>query len=120
MKKVFLTMFVAAIAAMSFTSCDNTEDMSDADLKAKILEYAVYTGTDAEGDAATLTFAASSFTLDYDELGEFAHGSWVVSDGALVLTDADGDPTGTGTGVIEKEGKKLTITWGKLIFSFTK
>ncbi|MDR1678428.1 MAG: hypothetical protein LBR81_01460 [Prevotellaceae bacterium] len=119
MKKFIFAMFVALVATISFTSCDDTEKMSDNELSGKLLEYSVFKGLEGE-DAATLTLlSATTYKLVYDDLGSYSEGTWEVIDGQLILTGQDGQNP-NGIGEIAKEGKKLSIASGSLIFELEK
>ncbi|MDR1121480.1 MAG: hypothetical protein LBM08_11245 [Dysgonamonadaceae bacterium] len=122
MKKFFLAMFVVALTATSFSSCSK-DDLTDDDLKAKILEYRYYKGNDGDGGAAILTFTATRFDLTYDGDNEpLTEGTWYVNDGVLILTGV-GETNQNGTGVIKDEGKELIVTVDPsdpIIFNFKK
>jgi hypothetical protein len=122
MKKLFFGL-VVAMATLSFTACDKTDKLTDEQLKQNILSNATYVGLEAS-DAVTLTFNSAEYILSYDELGVYSKGTWVVSQGGLILTgvglDEDGSPYNNLTGTIAKEGKELTLQSGTLTFSVKK
>ncbi len=117
MKKFIYVMFVALMATVSFTSCDETEEMTDTELYAAILSNAAYSGADADEDVATLVFTQSSYILTYTEYGVFSTGTWDVVEGELVLTSSDTSEYPSATGEIASEGDDLTITAGTVVFT---
>jgi hypothetical protein len=128
MKKFFLATFVVALAVVSFTSCSKDE-LTDDDLRAKILEYIAYTGSDGDNNSAILTFTVAAFDLTYTGTQEpLTAGTWHVKDGVLILTgvgETSLGPNSSGTGVIKDEGKELIITIdpsssNPMVFNFKK
>jgi hypothetical protein len=117
MKKLVFPMLVALVAAISFTSCN--KEVTDEDLIKNITKYETYVGVDNEGDAVTASFTSTGFNIVYDD-PEYAElyyaGTWTVKDGQLILT---GDEVWA-PGIIENDGKNLTLTSGTLTISLTK
>jgi len=119
MKKIILPIFVVLMATVMFTSC--SDDMTDDELKTE-LQNQVFTGKNDSGNF-TLNLASSTFELDEPDTVEddgtvwdnISKGSWVVTNGDLILsiTEVDGDQfTATAKVAIEKKGKRLQLpTW---------
>jgi hypothetical protein len=129
MKKVFSILFVAFCAAISFTSCNPNEPLSDTELTAKIQQYADYDCKikNDKGETMSLYFkvvadkyviADKKFSIaEFDGLynGYVADplnadawfaGHWSVVAGELVLADLDSN---TYKGKVSNDAKKITF-----------
>lgn len=123
--KKFFSLMLAAAAMFMFTACDKTDDMTDEELEAAIIEHAQYTGkTKSNNEDYDDVWLSANFNADKtfviyfgekkkdvrkDDADVFWSGKWKVLDGKLLITDDDDDvETWHDFWTISKSGKRIT------------
>lgn len=124
MKKFFSLMFAAA-AMFMFTACDKTDDMTDEELEAAIIDHAQYTGqTKSDDEDYDDIWLSANFNADKtyaiywgekrkdvrkDDADVLLAGKWKVLDGKLLMTDYDDEvEEWFGAWTLSKSGKRIS------------
>lgn len=126
MKKFFSLMFAAA-AMFMFTACDKTDDMTDEELEAAIIDHAQYTGqTKSDDEDYDDIWLSANFNADKtyaiywgekrkdvrkDDADVLLAGKWKVLDGKLLMTDYDDEvEEWFGAWTLSKSGKRISYS----------
>lgn len=117
-------MFAAA-AMFMFTACDKTDDMTDEELEAAIIDHAQYTGqTKSDDEDYDDIWLSANFNADKtyaiywgekrkdvrkDDADVLLAGKWKVLDGKLLMTDYDDEvEEWFGAWTLSKSGKRIS------------
>lgn len=127
MKKSLYAIAILLVVAISFSSCG-----SDVDLKANIIKYQNYEGTDSDNDAWTATFTETTFTASCPSASINLSGSnWIVTQNAdnktgtitinsVKATMGEEISTINMTGTIDDKGATITLTSGSINITLKK